>query len=177
MEERVILVDENDTEIGTMGKLEAHQRGVLHRAFSVFVFDSSGRLMLQKRASNKYHSGGLWTNTCCSHPRAGELVVDAAHRRLKSEMGFDCPLTEVHSLTYRAEFSNGLIEHEYDHMFVGVWDGTPLINSEEVDEWQWMDIEELRRQIAEHPEQYTYWFKIALEDVLKSKLSGTPRLS
>lgn len=164
--DQVILVDEHDNKVGTMDKLEAHQKGTLHRAFSVFVFHPDGRLMLQKRAGDKYHSAGLWTNTCCSHPRPGEPTEDAAHRRLKEEMGFDCNLKEVHTLTYRTEFSNGLIEHEYDHVFVGVWDGVPNIAEAEVDAWEWGPVETLRKDLKKHPEKYTYWFRVAFEDAV-----------
>ncbi len=166
---QVILVDENDNKIGTMDKLEAHQKGALHRAFSVFIFHPDGRLMLQKRAEDKYHSAGLWTNTCCSHPRPGESVMDAAHRRLKEEMGFDCPLTEVHSLIYRTEFSNGLIEHEFDHVLVGTWNGEPKINPSEVSEWLWVLPETLRDELLRYPEKYSYWLKAAFEQTLVAR--------
>ncbi|MEA2701625.1 MAG: isopentenyl-diphosphate Delta-isomerase [Candidatus Parcubacteria bacterium] len=161
----VILVDEHDTQIGTMEKLAAHAQGRLHRAFSVFIFHSDGRMLLQRRAAGKYHSGGLWSNACCSHPRPGEPVEAAAHRRLREEMGIDCDLRETHAFIYRAPFPNGLIEHEYDHVFVGRSDDLPAPNPEEVDDWVWMDIPELRRDMKEHPEDYTYWFKVAFDRV------------
>ena len=162
MEEKVILVDENDKEIGTEEKIKAHQEGKLHRAFSIFVFNSRNELLLQKRARTKYHSGGLWTNTCCSHPRPGEVLKEAVHRRLKEEMGFDCQLEEVFSFIYQTKFGNDLFEHEYDHVFLGRFDGQPVLNPQEAEDWQWIGLEELERDIKENPEKYTYWFKIAL---------------
>src|SRR5687768_14206462 len=128
----VILVNEQDEPVGTMEKLEAHQKGLLHRAFSVFVVNKNGEMLLQQRAQDKYHSGGLWTNTCCSHPLPGENVLDASHRRLMEEMGFDCPLREIFSFTYRAEFDNGLTEHEFDHVFFGEYDGEVIPDTAEV---------------------------------------------
>ncbi len=161
----VILVDQNDVPVGTMEKLAAHQEGRLQRAFSVFAFDKSGRLLLQRRAPHKYHSSGLWTNTCCSHPAPGEETEAAAHRRLQEEMGFDCPLTPAGHLLYRVEFDNGLTEHEFDHIFIGSYDGEPVLNPEETDASRWATPEELRAELLEHPERFTYWFRLALEDV------------
>lgn len=169
MTDEVILVDADNREIGTCGKLEAHERGLLHRAFSIFVFHPDGRLLLQQRAQHKYHSGGLWTNTCCSHPRPGEAVLEAAHRRLMEEMGFDCALEEVHTFTYRVSFPNGLTEHEYDHVIVGVSDAVPAVNTEEVGEWRWVAPDELRADIEAHPDRYTYWFRTVLEEVLAGR--------
>ncbi len=166
MEERIILVDENDKEIGIDEKIKVHREGKLHRAFSIFVFNSKGELLLQKRAKTKYHSGGLWTNTCCSHPRAGESLGKNVHRRLKEEMGFDCELTEIFSFTYHATFDNHLIEHEYDHVFIGKFDGEPSPSPEEVDNWKWMDMEELKADVQKNPDNYTYWFKTAIDKVL-----------
>lgn len=166
MEEQLILVDEHDNEVGTMGKLEAHKRGLLHRCFSIFVFHPDGRLMLQKRAKEKYHSGGLWTNTCCGHQRPGEASNEAAHRRLQFEMGFDCPLEEVHTFLYKAELNNGITEHEFDHVFVGSFDGTPELNPEEAEDWKWVEPAELQRDFGEHPDRYTYWLRISFADVL-----------
>jgi len=162
----VILVDENDNEIGTEEKLKAHQEGKLHRAFSIFVLNSKGQLLLQKRAKSKYHSGGLWTNTCCSHPSPGETLEKAVHRRLKEEIGFDCELKEIFSFTYKANFDNGLIEHEYDHVFIGNFDGEPAPNPEEVDEWKWVDLEELKKDIQENPDSYSYWLKHSIDKVI-----------
>ena len=160
MEEKVILVNEKDAQLGLMGKLEAHQKAVLHRAFSVFVFNKKGELLLQQRALDKYHSPGLWTNTCCSHPRHGESAEQAAHRRLVEEMGFDCPVKKVLEFTYRAELDKGMIEHEYDHLFIGQYDGEPDLNPEEVMDWKWMSIDELSQDIQSQPQNYTEWFKI-----------------
>ena len=163
--EEVILVDENDDAIGTCEKLAAHVNGgKLHRAFSIFIFHSStGKLMLQKRAKHKYHFGSLWTNTCCSHPRPGETVREAATRRLQEEMGFIVPLTEKTVFTYRAEDKeSGLTEHEIDHVFIGTFDESPTPNPEEVEDWCWKEREAIERDLAENPDKYTPWFPIAL---------------
>lgn len=160
--EEVILVDEFDKEIGVMEKLEAHQKGLLHRAISVFVFNDQGEMLLQQRALSKYHSPGLWTNTCCSHPRPDENVSDAAVRRLKEEMGLNCSLNKKFEFLYKAEFDNGLIEHEYDHVFVGISNTQPVINKSEVEEYQWIHPDLVNRMIVEYPENFTPWFKILL---------------
>ena len=167
MQEHVILVDSVGREIGTEEKLKAHREAKLHRAFSIFIFNTLGELLLQKRAETKYHSGGLWTNTCCSHPRLGESHDCAARRRLNEEMGFDCELTEVFSFIYHAELADNLFEHELDHVFIGHYDGQPVPNPDEVDDWKWIDIEELRREVGENGERYTYWFKLILDRVLR----------
>ena len=161
----VFLVDENDAELGTMEKIEAHEKGLLHRAFSVFVFNDNNELMLHRRADHKYHSGGLWTNTCCSHPRQGETAVEAGHRRLMEEMGFDTDLTEQFSFIYRSELDNDLTEHELDHVIFGRYEGEPNINPDEVAEWKWMSMEAIRADIAADPTNYTEWFKIVFEEV------------
>lgn len=163
--EKIILVDRNDREIGTGEKLDVHRAGRLHRAFSIFAFNSKGELLIQKRAKGKYHSGGLWTNTCCSHPRAGERLEDAVHRRLKHEMGFDCPLKEAFSFIYKVKFDNGLYEHELDHVFIGKFEGKPKPNPEEADEWKWVPMDELKKDVKKNPSNYTYWFRIAIERV------------
>ncbi|RZK08835.1 MAG: isopentenyl-diphosphate Delta-isomerase, partial [Flavobacterium sp.] len=152
MLEQVILVDKNDLPTGQMEKIEAHQKGLLHRAFSVFVFNSKNELLLQQRAKTKYHSGGLWTNTCCSHPRFGESNSVAAKRRLREEMGMDCDLEYGFSFTYKAEFADGLVEHEFDHVFFGRSDDTPVINNLEVETYKYMDIDTLKSQIKATPE-------------------------
>ena len=157
MPENVILVDVADRPIGTEEKLRAHERGVLHRAFSVFIFNPLNKLLLQQRARHKYHSGGLWTNTCCSHPRPGESTLAAAHRRLQEEMGFDTALKEVFSFTYRVSFTNGLTEHEFDHVMVGRWTGVPRVNKAEVADYCWVTLAELQLALHKYPEQYTYW--------------------
>jgi len=167
--EQVIYVDERDREIGTGEKLDAHKRGILHRAISVFIFNNRGELMLQKRAKTKYHSAGLWSNTCCSHPRPGEGTAAAAHRRLQEEMGLSCRLKKVHHLLYRVQFDNGLTEHEFDHMFIGTSNKSPVLNPDEAEDWKWMSPEDIKKDIAAYPEQYSYWFKLALEDIMSKK--------
>jgi len=165
--EKLILVDENDRETGEEEKLKAHKDGKLHRAFSIFVFNSRGELLLQRRALGKYHSPGLWTNTCCSHPRPGESLMDAAHRRLAEEMGFDCPLKEAFSFIYRVEFENGLIEHEFDHVILGKCDAKPDPDPEEVEEWKWVSLSDVIEDVRKRPGRYTYWFRIAVERLAK----------
>lgn len=159
LEEKVILVDTSDRQIGTAEKLQAHRDGLLHRAFSIFVLNSQGQLLLQKRAKHKYHSGGLWTNTCCSHPRNEETTLLAAHRRLQEEMGFDCELRELFSFVYQAKLDNELTEYEFDHVFVGYSDRQPILNPEEAEDWQWIDLKVLQADIREQPESYTYWLR------------------
>ena len=162
-EEKVILVDKNDNQVGLMPKLEAHEKGLLHRAFSIFVFNSRYELLLQKRASSKYHSGGLWTNTCCSHPREGEDTLDAANRRLDEEMGIKTSLRKVYDFIYKAELDNQLTEHEFDHVFYGVSDNNPILNKDEAEDFKWVDMETLNNDIIKNEDNYTVWFKIAFE--------------
>ena len=166
MEEQIILVDQNDNQIGTGEKLKVHQQGKLHRCFSIFVFNSKNELLIQQREKNKYHCGSLWTNTCCSHPRPGETTADAAHRRLQEEMGFDCSLKEIFAFTYKTKFDNGLTEHEFDHVFLGRFDGQPSPNPEEAEDWEWIGLDELKKDIAKNPDKYTSWFKISLDRVI-----------
>jgi isopentenyl-diphosphate delta-isomerase len=166
MLEEVILVDENDNEIGLMEKMEAHEKALLHRAFSVFVFNKKGELLLQQRALHKYHSGGLWTNTCCSHPRKGEKVIQSAHRRLMEEMGFDCELELKHKFIYKAPFTNGLTEHELDYIFTGEYEVAPNPNPDEVASFRWIEMAQLQKEIEEHPENFTVWFRIILDQYL-----------
>ncbi|WP_179317055.1 isopentenyl-diphosphate Delta-isomerase [Winogradskyella undariae] len=163
IEEQVILVDENDKQIGLMPKMEAHEKALLHRAFSVFVFNDKKELMLQQRALHKYHTPGLWTNTCCSHQRDGESNLEAGKRRLQEEMGFVTELEEKTSFIYKAPFENGLTEHEYDHVMVGYYNDEPLVNPDEVASWKWMTLEAVKTDILEKPEIYTAWFKIIFE--------------
>ncbi|NRA92742.1 MAG: isopentenyl-diphosphate Delta-isomerase [Psychroserpens sp.] len=162
-EEHVILVNEQDQQIGTMPKMEAHEKAVLHRAFSVFVFNDKQELMLQQRAKHKYHSPLLWTNTCCSHQRVGETNIEAGKRRLKEEMGFETELKETTSFIYKAPFDNGLTEHELDHIMIGEYNDAPIINPDEVESWKWMPLEAVKSDIEENPEDYTAWFKIIFE--------------
>ncbi|TCK66799.1 isopentenyl-diphosphate delta-isomerase [Winogradskyella wandonensis] len=162
-EEQVILVNENDEQIGLMPKMEAHEKAVLHRAFSVFIFNKNNELMLQQRALHKYHSPGLWTNTCCSHQRDGESNLEAGKRRLKEEMGFVTDLEETTSFIYKAPFDNGLTEHELDHIMVGYYEDSPKINPDEVADWKWMLLDDVKDDIFQHPESYTAWFKIIFE--------------
>ncbi|MGC1631985.1 MAG: isopentenyl-diphosphate Delta-isomerase [Gelidibacter sp.] len=159
-EERVILVNEKDEQIGLMPKLEAHEKALLHRAFSVFVFNKKNELMLQQRAAHKYHSPLLWANTCCSHQRDGETNIEAGKRRLQEEMGFVTELENTVSFIYKAPFDNGLTEHEFDHVMIGNYDGAPTINPDEVAAWKWMPLEDVKSDILERPEIYTEWFKI-----------------
>jgi isopentenyl-diphosphate delta-isomerase len=163
VEEKVILVNENDEQIGLMPKLEAHKKAVLHRAFSVFILNSNGELMLQQRAAHKYHSPLLWTNTCCSHQRDGETNLEAGKRRLFEEMGFDCELKEIFSFIYKAPFYNGLTEHELDHVMIGEYENDPKLNKEEVNSFKWMTLEAVKNDMELKPEIYTEWFKIIFE--------------
>ncbi|PCI07744.1 MAG: isopentenyl-diphosphate delta-isomerase [Flavobacteriaceae bacterium] len=167
IEEQVILVNENDEQLGLMPKMEAHEKAVLHRAFSVFAFNDKGELLLQQRAAAKYHSPLLWTNTCCSHQRNGESNIEAGKRRLQEEMGFVCDLKEVFSFVYRAPFDNGLTEHELDHVMVGVYNENPIINKEEVESFKWMTVEVIKKDMANKPEIYTAWFRIIFDRYYK----------
>ena len=162
-EEKVILVDKNDNQVGLMPKLEAHQKGILHRAFSVFVFNNKYELLLQKRATSKYHSGGLWTNTCCSHPRDGEDIMDAANRRLYEEMGIRTNLRKVFDFIYKAKLDNQLSENEFDHVLYGVYNDDPVLNFEEADDYMWADMNTIKDDIENNPENFTVWFKIAFD--------------
>ena len=166
-EEQVILVNEKDEKIGLMPKMEAHEKALLHRAFSVFIFNDKNELMLQQRALHKYHSPGLWTNTCCSHQRDGEDSVEAGKRRLQEEMGFTTELKKTTSFIYKAPFDNGLTEHEYDHILVGTYNEDPTINEEEVASWDWMSLELVEKEIKDAPEKYSAWFKIIFEKFYK----------
>ena len=161
--ENVVLVDRNDNPMGLMPKLEAHEKGVLHRAFSVFILNRKGQLMLQRRALDKYHSPGLWTNTCCSHPRESESNIEAGVRRLKEEMGVTTPLKSMFSFIYKSKFDNGLTEHEFDHVLLGYYDKQPFINTIEVSEWKWMSLDKIIIEIKNKPEEFTVWFKIIFE--------------
>lgn len=172
--EHVILVSDQDEVVGTMEKYEAHRQGALHRAFSIFLFDAAGRLLMQQRAADKYHSGSLWTNTCCSHPRPGEKTSTAAARRLHEEMGLLTPLEHSFTFTYRAEVGFGLIEHELDHVFFGIAQSTPTPNPAEVQDWRYVEVEALSAEIAAHPERFTTWLRICWPMVME-RAPGEPK--
>jgi len=163
-EEQVILVNKNDEPLGLMPKMEAHEKAKLHRAFSIFVFNDKNELLLQQRASDKYHSPNLWTNTCCSHQRNGETNIGAGKRRLQEEMGFVCDLKEVFWFVYKAPFDNGLTEHELDHVLVGYFNKNPIINKEEVENYKWVSLENVKLDMQKNPVLYTEWFKIIFKE-------------
>ncbi|MEO1052709.1 MAG: isopentenyl-diphosphate Delta-isomerase [Bacteroidota bacterium] len=173
MEEKVILVDEHDHTIGEMEKLKAHQEGVLHRAFSILIFNTKGEILLQKRAQSKYHSGGLWTNTCCSHPRPGESIIDAANRRLVEEMGIEADLQFQYKFIYQVVLENDLIEYEYDHVLTGQFDGEPQLNPEEAEDWKYIDPEFVENDLTQNPEDYTFWFKAIVDKGLTPIVPNT----
>lgn len=164
--ENVVLITEQDEPIGLMEKQEAHVAGVLHRAFSVFIFNDKGELLIQQRAFEKYHTPGKWTNTCCSHPRDGETYEEGAIRRLQEEMGFTCPIEYLFNFIYKADVGQGLTEHELDYVFKGVYNEEPVINPEEVAAYKWIDFDELQQDVQNNPEEYTPWFKIILKEYL-----------
>jgi len=161
MEKKVILVNESDKETGTAAKMEAHEKGLLHRAFSIFVFNSRGEMLMQQRAINKYHSGGLWTNACCSHPEPGEATAMAARKRLREEMGFEIPISRIFDFVYKTTFENGLTEYEFDHVFVGEYEGVVTYDKEEVMDVCYKSMPEIRYSLKNHPEKYTAWFHLA----------------
>ena len=167
MEDILILVDENDRETGTMAKTPVHQKGLLHRAFSIFIFNSRDELLLQQRADEKYHSASLWTNTCCSHPRQNEEVLEAVHRRLKEEMGMQCKLEFQFSFIYKMPFENGLIEHELDHVYFGRSDELPQPNKDEVKSWRYVSMAKLMQEIDSNPENFSIWLRICLPRVVE----------
>ncbi len=164
IEEQVILVNQQDEPIGLMNKMEAHEKAVLHRAFSVFVLNNKNEVMLQQRAHHKYHSPLLWTNTCCSHQRASESNIEAGKRRLFEEMGFQTELKELFHFIYKAPFDNGLTEHELDHVMIGYYNEAPVVNPDEVESWKWMTIEAIKEDMIENPNVYTVWFKIIFDE-------------
>ncbi|MDD2983206.1 MAG: isopentenyl-diphosphate Delta-isomerase [Crocinitomicaceae bacterium] len=163
LEDLVVLVNEQDEEIGTMPKLEAHQKGLLHRAFSVLIYNSKKEMLIHQRAMGKYHSEGLWTNACCSHPKPEETVVEAAHRRLQEELGFDCELNNEFDFIYKTPLENQLFEHEYDHVFSGIYDGHFEPNPEEIMDYRWVSIADLKQEISLKPADFTFWFKLIME--------------
>lgn len=158
---KVILVDKNDLELGAIDKMEAHLKGMLHRAFSVFLFNSKKEMLIHQRANDKYHGGGLWTNACCSHPQPGEDTKTGAIERLQFEMGIKCDLQKAFSFVYHAPVENGLIEHEYDHVYIGFTDGNPVPHPDEVQDYRWISIPDLKQEMAMQPERFTFWFKKA----------------
>ena len=164
MTEVVILVDEKDKQVGVGEKLETHRKGILHRGFSVFIFNSKGEMMLQKRAMTKYHGAGLWSNACCGHPRPNEDLMVAMKRRLREEMGFGCELQRMFEYVYKVNLDKGMMEHEFLHVYKGVFDGTPKVNPEEADDWKWISMEELRDDLKKHFEKYSAWFKLSLKN-------------
>lgn len=173
--EEIILVNEKDEPIGVMEKIEAHKKGLLHRAFSIFIFNRNGEMLLQQRALNKYHSAGLWSNACCSHPRPGEDLEEAAHRRLKEEMGFDTRLEKIFDFVYEVKFDNGLTEHEFDHVFAGIYDGPVHYHKEEVMDVRFSSIEMVRDSLENEPVKYTEWFRLAfpkLREILPTQFSS-----
>ena len=163
-EDHIVLVNDQDEEVGSMEKMEAHRKGLLHRAFSVFIMNRMGEMLIQQRAEGKYHSGGLWSNACCSHPRKGERTEEAAHRRLQEELGFDCELRPLFTLKYCAEVGENLIEHELDHIYIGNYDGAPEANKDEVKDYQYVAIHRLEQWMRDRPEEFTYWFRLALPE-------------
>lgn len=167
MSEYLILVDEDDNEKGKEEKLAVHRQGLLHRAFSVFIFDTKGRLLLQQRAGGKYHSAGLWSNTVCSHPHYGEETATAVKRRMQEEMGLQCPVDFAFRFVYKAKFDNGLTEYESDHVYIGISDDTPRPGKEEVQNWEYIHPDTLTKEIMERPQHYTEWLKICLPRVLE----------
>lgn len=166
MRNSVVLIDQNDHALGVMDKLQAHEEGKLHRAFSIFIFNDAGDLLLQQRADHKYHGAGLWTNTCCSHPQWGEDVRSSALERLQYEMGMTCDLEFVYSFIYRAEVENNLTEYELDHVFVGYSNQDPVINTDEVKDFRWCGVDEVLADIRTHPSDYTVWFKEAFPELI-----------
>lgn len=163
--DKVILVNEHDDLVGIMDKMEAHRQGLLHRAFSIFIFNGKGEMLLQQRAVSKYHSGGLWTNACCSHPIPGEKTEDAAQRRLKEELGFETPVEKIFDFVYKADFDNGLTEHEFDHVFAGEYEGELNVNSDEVSDFCYKEISEIKATMETHPQKYTAWFHLAFPKI------------
>lgn len=169
--ENVILVDEQDNAIGVMDKMEAHQKGILHRAFSIIIFNSKGEMLIQKRANSKYHSGGLWTNACCSHPLPEETMKEATRRRLNYEMGIDLEPDFAYKFIYNIPLDKNLIEHEFDHVFTATYDGIPVVNSEEVEDWKFMNVSSLKEDVQANPNRYTHWFKLILNHSLLREMA------
>lgn len=167
MTNKIVLVDKKDKKIGEDYKIKVHKEGKLHRAFSIFIFNSKGETLLQKRSFKKYHSGGLWSNACCSHPNLKENIVSSARKRLKEEMGFNCKLKEIFSFIYKAKLNKKFIEHEFDHVLIGKFNGKPKINTNEVEDFKWVNYKFLIDDVKKHPQNYTYWFKKCYKKVIK----------
>lgn len=165
--EQIVLVDTQDQEIGLMDKIEGHRKGALHRAFSVLIYNSKGEMLIQQRAKTKYHSGGLWSNACCSHPRPGETMEEAVSRRLMEELTINLKPSFSHKFIYKVTFPNDLIEHEYDHVYIGTYDGEPIANKEEIADWKYISTEELKKDIKKNPDHYSHWFKIILSQEIR----------
>lgn len=174
MHTEVILVNKKDEVFGFMEKLEAHEKGLLHRAFSIFVFNSKGELLIHQRAFGKYHSEGLWTNTCCSHPAPGETIIEAANRRLQEEMGLACEMYQAFHFVYKAELDNNLIEHELDHVVIGTCDSNPVMNPEEAIDFKWVELGDLLIDVSKNPSNYTFWFKTILQEHFDQLLENIP---
>jgi len=172
MQQEVVLIDKYNKKIGVEEKIKAHKEGKLHRAFSIFIFNSQDKLLIQQRAKNKYHSGGLWSNTVCGHPKPNERTLQAAHRRLKEEMGFDCKLKKLFCFIYNIKLPNDLIENEYDCVFVGQFNRTPKPNPKEVANYKWISLTNLKKEIANNPNKYTAWLKIIIKNkkILSNKI-------
>jgi isopentenyl-diphosphate delta-isomerase len=164
---KVVLVDEKDQVLGEMDKMEAHEKGILHRAFSIFIFNSKGQMLIHQRANEKYHGGGLWTNACCSHPQWDEDIKESAEQRLQFEMGLQCDLKKVFAFVYHTPVENDLIEHEYDHVLVGYTNQQPIPNPIEVQAYRWIDKLELLQKIKYQPDDFTYWFRMALPQIIR----------
>jgi isopentenyl-diphosphate delta-isomerase len=163
MREEVILVDDKDRQVGAGEKLDTHRKGILHRGFSIFIFNSKGEMMLQKRAMMKYHGAGLWSNACCGHPRPGEDLMSAMKRRLREEMGFECKLERMFDFIYKVQLDKGMMEHEFLHVYKGIFDGVPKVNPDEADDWKWVSMDDLRKDMGENPDSYSAWFKLSME--------------
>jgi isopentenyl-diphosphate delta-isomerase len=163
-EEQVVLINANDEEVGTMEKLQAHREGLLHRAFSVLILNDAGEMLIHQRALGKYHSAGAWSNACCGHPRPGETTQAAAERRLQEEMGFTVPLKKLYHFTYKTDLGNGLSEHEFDHVFLGVYNNAPVPNPTEVADWRYVSIDRLLQELNMKPEQFSFWFRLIMTE-------------
>ncbi|HKL03016.1 MAG TPA: isopentenyl-diphosphate Delta-isomerase [Cryomorphaceae bacterium] len=173
MNNHVILVDSNDKRVGVMEKMEAHQKGLLHRAFSVFLFNDNNEMLIHQRASKKYHCGGLWTNACCSHPQDGENIDQTIQRKLMQEMGITCPVEKAFNFVYRSELDNGLTEYEFDHVYTGKFSGIPKPNPEEVSDWKYVSLLNIENELANNPGNFTPWFQLLFSPLAAHLTSGS----